>query len=454
MPERFTLAELPVTRRQALRAGAVAVGGTALGGLLAGCGGERSPTSAEGAGALGPNEKVTIDYWIGLGPDSTKATRTLVDGFRRAKPNITVNFKSYGQYGPLNTALQAALAARRPPALANIGFSDIAFAAEFFPHVTIEDQLKAVLGDRAEGYLSDTFAPEILALGNSGGVQHLLPFLIGTPYLFYNRDAYAEAGLSSPPATWPELREHAGALTKQSGRASFSIPEKGYFWAYQSLVESNGALVLTEQDGRQVTQIDQPEAAEALQFMADMIRKDKSAAYLEEEQGGASYQSGTLPMLTGFSSQVAGAVDGGRFRVGTAPLPLWEGKERRIPVAGNGFMFFNVDAKQRAAAWQLVEFMLRPDSLLSWTAATGYPPTRKGLLDTAPFQGFYEENPLFNVDIQQLEDVVPWVSFPGKDGPKALEELSETRDRIYVGQDTRTVLGNAAKRINELIADA
>src|SRR5262249_14946025 len=158
------------------------------------------------------------------------------------------------------------------------------------------------------------------------------------------------------PATWPALRECAARITAKTGRPCFSIPEKGYFWAYQALVESNGALVLTPNGDRFETQIGQPAAIEAMQLMADMVLKHKTALSLTDSQAGVDYQNGPLPMITGFGSQVAGAVKAGRIQVGTAPLPGWPGKPRRIPVAGNGFMFFEVPDAQLAAAWKLVEF--------------------------------------------------------------------------------------------------
>jgi len=433
-------------RRDVLGGSAALLAGSIAGSLSTGltCTGARAATAT-------PDKPVAIEYWIGVGVDSSKAYQAILADFRRAHPNFDVKLNNYSDYGPLNTALQAAIAGRKPPALAEIGFDLIRYTAAFLPHIGVEDAAKAA-GEDGSTFLSDNFSQKILALGQVGGVQHLLPQLIGSPYLFYNQDAFARAGIERPPATWPDLRECARRITAKTGRPCFSIPEKGYFWAYQALIESNGALLLTQGRDRYGTQLGDPAAIEAMQLMADMVLRDKTALYLGDAQAGADYQNGDLPMITGFSSQVVGAVKAGRFKVGTAPLPGWPGKPKRIPVAGSGFMFFDVGEAERGAAWTLAKFMCEPAAQTMFTKGTGYPPTRLGVADNPTYLGsFYKDNPLFGPDIAQLDSVVPWISFPGQNGPQASKVLDETRDRIFAGQDVASVLQSSAKQISELI---
>lgn len=400
------------------------------------------------ATASGP---ATIDLWLGVGPDSAKVYRQLLDRFHAANPDITVRVNSFGEYEPLQTALQAAIAGKRPPAIAQIGFDIIQYAARFLPHLKV-DAAAAAAGVDGAHFLADSFSPQMLSLGRVNG-QDVLPQLIGSPYLFYNRDVLAAAGIEQAPDTWPALRTVAQRVTAKTGKPCFSMAEKGYFWAYQGLIESNGALLLAREGDRYVTQIDQPGAIEAMQLMADMVLEDKSALYLGDAQAGVDYQNGNLPMMIGFSSQVAGAVAAGKFRVGTAPLPAWPGKARRIPMAGSGFMVFDVgDAPAQAAAWRLVAFFCDPAVQAAFTKGTGYPPTRLGVAEDPAYLGpFYKDNPLFGPDIAQLAVAVPWISFPGRNGPQALQVLDETRDHIFSGESVAAVMKAAAGQINDLI---
>ncbi len=426
-----------------------------LGGALALLAGSAADLSSPLAGARAANtaaeEPVRIDYWIGVGADSANAYKAILAEFRRVYPSIDVKLNNYTEYEPLNSALQAAIAGHKPPALVGVGFDVIRYTAAFLPHLTVREAAKAA-GDDGAKFLSDNFSPKVLALGQVDGVQHIIPQLIGSPYLFYNQDVLAHAGVERAPLTWPEIRECAQRVTAKTGKPCFSIPEKGYFWAYQALIESNGAILLTHDGERYGTELDHPAAIEAMQLMADMVLKDKTALYLSDSQAGADYQNGDLPIITGFSSQVVGAVKAGRLKVGTAPLPGWPGKPKRIPLAGSGLMFFDVPEPERQAAWTLAKFLCEPAAQTMFTKGTGYPPTRLGIVDDPAYLGtFYKENPLFEPDIVQLGSVVPWISFPGRNGPQALNVLGETRDRIFAGQGVQEVMRSAAKQIIELI---
>lgn len=87
--------------------------------------------------------------------------------------------------------------------------------------------------------------------------------------LYYRRDHFREAGLdpNKPPRTWDEFLSYARILTEKSnGRTGFGISNKsGYHWS-NFVYQAGGQIVTTESGGRTRAVLDNPGAAQALDF--------------------------------------------------------------------------------------------------------------------------------------------------------------------------------------------
>ena len=138
--------------------------------------------------------QVTIEYWhINSATFGAKAVTQAVAAFEAEHPGIRVieRFQE-GSYGGLLTNLQAAIAAGRPPAVAQIGYNFRLFAFNELPHVPIDTFSDR--GDYAD--FVDTFIPGMLRLGtDENGVLRAVPFAVSVPMLYYNADLFREAGL-------------------------------------------------------------------------------------------------------------------------------------------------------------------------------------------------------------------------------------------------------------------
>ena len=105
-----------------------------------------------------------------------------------------------------------------------------------------------------------------------------VPFQRSTVIMFYNKAAFAEAGLDPehPPANWQEMREDARRLTKKDadGRVSrWGIEIAGGdqpYWMFQALAIQQG-LVLSDEEGL-TTRFDEPRAIEALDYWMALVR--------------------------------------------------------------------------------------------------------------------------------------------------------------------------------------
>lgn len=167
--------------------------------VLSGC------SSSSKDSAATSDEPVTITLWHNLGDtQNAEATKALTDAYTALHPNVTFDLVS--QPGDNYFALlQAAAVSKSGPDLALMWTG--LFALKYKSYLT---NLKGLVSDAAlarEGSLewtADNFdaasGPYVMPLDRQ--------FYIG----FYNKDAFAKAGVSAVPTTWNELYAACGKL--------------------------------------------------------------------------------------------------------------------------------------------------------------------------------------------------------------------------------------------------
>ncbi len=413
-------------------------------------------TTPVGAPALtlDPGKKITIEFWYSVVSSATLgAVHENIRRFNQTFPNVTVSEKNFSSYPELSTAVQAATAAKVPPALAGIGNNFLTYTIATFPHLTITEAARR--DPQGTAWLTDNFIPSILDVGKVNGVQHAMPLGISNPLLFYNKDLLRQVGLDQPPQTWVEIAETARRTTAQSKGISLAIRDNGSLWDYQALMESNGARILSGSGTEVRVGLDSPEAIEAMQLVADMALKDKTTAPIAASEMQPAFFSGKLAMLVDSSSNIANYKQNARVPFGTAMFPTFGQKPRRVPAGGQSVFIFATDPTQQAAAWEFLKSFNSPESLTSWHTSINYLPARKGLVDDPRYlKPVFGDEPLFKPALDEIPDVVPWISWPGKNGLQADKEAFDVVGRVLSGtQDVPTALKEVTQRVNQLIRE-
>jgi multiple sugar transport system substrate-binding protein len=438
-----------MSRGEFLLRGALAGGGLlAAPALLAACGG--GDGGAQGELALRSGERVNIDFWQ-VYPGGSEIFRGINKGFRKENVGVDVT-EIPGAYQGLAQKLQAAIAAGEPPAVVQVGYDALRYAAGVLPHLSADEAARRSRG--GESWVSGSFARNILALGTVDGELHFLPYSISTPVLWYNEDALERAGVQEPPRTWEEVREDARRVSERTDLLGLTMT--GYLWNMQAAVESNGARVLADTGDGLRCEIDSPEAVEATRALAEMALEDKSASFpalAQVQQTIGNFAGGKAAMLLESSAAFGIFRKGAKFPFGSATFPTWGEKPRRVPAGGNALGIFAKEEAQQAAAWEYIRFLLSPEALTAWDKETGYvPPLWEVAEDPRYLGGYYEENAAARAGLEQLEGVVPWASFPGQDGLQANKEIEDAFSRIFTGeQEVAPAYEQAAKKINGLI---
>jgi multiple sugar transport system substrate-binding protein len=192
-------------RKMNRRVAVVAVSAiTALG--LAACG-----SSGGGSGSSKNTlSLVAADYGTGPANSSTKYWQGIADDFHKANPNITVKVKTVN-WNDFDNQIQTAVQNHQQPDITE---------GDYFANYAQEGLLyKASDVMTNPGNLVPVFAN----LGSYKGTQYGIPFTTSSRTLFYNKKLFTQAGITSAPQTWDDVKADALKI-KALGKVGFGLP--------------------------------------------------------------------------------------------------------------------------------------------------------------------------------------------------------------------------------------
>ena len=272
------------------------------------------------------DKKVQIEYWHVASESFGGATvKELVADFNAKHPNIQVVEKyNPDMYKGLTQNLQAAIASGKNPDVVQMGWSYLNYAAENLKYTDLQPMIEKQAPED-KNFLKENYLPNVLALAQTDdGKQIGIPYSISVPVLFYNPEIFTAAGLdpNNPPKTWKEVVNAAKQIKEKTGNMGFFMQEYADNWTQQAIIESNGGSMLKNEGGKVKAGFDTPEAAEAYQLLADMV-KDGNGLHATNEEGFQAYLSGKLGMVCTTIGKRANFEKSAKFKVmaPTTPAP-------------------------------------------------------------------------------------------------------------------------------------
>lgn len=338
---------------------AAALAATAALALVGGCGsgGTSTPPPSPDGSASGtpstPAEGGTITFMGWGSPQEVSVFEQLIAKYEAAYPGMKVDYINVPA-ADFNTKLQTMIASKQTPDVFYLTpenvmpFASAGLLNDLSGYVEDNELFKAdnVWAKAIDMYRYDGTTPGV-------GAVYGLPKDIGPFALAYNKDLFQAAGIPDPdpdvPWTWDEFVANAKKLTsgegenKTYGTAPYSL---------ESAVWSNGADWLNA-DHTQVTVTD-PKFVEAMQWVADLILKEKVAPSNEEESSLGSFQrfiDGKIGMM-GIGPWSQGQFwDEVKFNWDLMPWPVPNaGDKPAIWYGGIGFAVANSSQNKEAAA--------------------------------------------------------------------------------------------------------
>jgi multiple sugar transport system substrate-binding protein len=389
---------------------------------------------------------VAIEYWhVNTESFGGPAVRELVAAFNKAHPDIVVSehFQPNTYTGLLEN-LQARMAAKNPPDVAQIGYLYIDYVVKNLPYSPVGDSLDA-------RFLRD-FPGNLLDLARRDGKLVGMPYALSNIVTFYNADMLKAAGLdpNAPPTTWDGWRDAARKIKEKTGKPGIYVQVLDDNWSTQAMIESHGGRLLGCSAGHSAPAFDSPAAAGGIQYWSDMVH-DGDALNVLWNQGQQAFVAGQVATFITTIAKRDTLQTSVKFDLRATTFPTFGKTRPRLPAGGNALMVFSQAPEKRAAAIEFIKYLESPEALAIWTKGTGYIPTnpraREALAD------FLQKNAMERVAMDQTPLVVPWTSFPGKDGLAAEQELFGALQRSLSGETpAATALGAAAQRVAPTIA--
>lgn len=183
-----------------------------------------------------------------------------------------------------------------------------------------------------------------------------------------------------------------------------------------------------------------------------MVIEDKSALHMAADEGIASFSSGKVGILAGSSAKIGTISSSVNFELRGATYPVFEGKERRLPVGGNFIAITAQDPEVQKASWEFLKFIMKKENLAKWTVETGYMPPRPEAREDKALKAQVEASEPLRAAFEEMDTLVSWAAFPGDVGVRAEKMFADARDRILGGKAAVTdALQQAQDELNKLL---
>jgi sn-glycerol 3-phosphate transport system substrate-binding protein len=254
-----------------------------------------------------------------------------------------------------------------------------------------------------------SFYPAFMENSQTGGKTWGIPFQRSTIVLYYNKEAFKEAGLdpNKGPANWKEMAEFGEKLTKRdaSGKVTqwgVQIPSSGFpYWLFQGLAIENGVNLMNAA-GTEVY-YDKPEVIAALQYWVDLVKKYKvhPEGIVEWGTTPKDFFERKVAMMWTTTGNLTNVKSNAKFDFGVAMLPA--GKQRGSPTGGGNFYIFKKSTPaQREAAYKFIKWVTTPARAAQWGIETGYVAVRADAWETPAMKQYVAGFPAAAVARDQL----------------------------------------------------
>lgn len=350
-------------------------------------------------------EPVQLSFWypVDLGGGLAKVIDGLVGDFNKTHPDIQVTATYTGNYDVTLQKIQASKLAGTLPDVAVTEISSVPVLAALGAAQPVDELIDTSGGKK----FLDRFWPSMLLNCSYGGKVYGVPFQRSTPVMYYNKDAFSEAGLDpeKPPVTWDELISVAQKLTKREGdrttRWGIELPLEAFNWFYYAVTYANGGETLST-DGTKVLW-DEPKNIEALQFWHDLVNKYKvTPAYTPWNDGPQEFAAGKTAMVWHSTGSQAFMRQNVKFHWGLGRIP--KHTQFGPPSGGGNMLTYATDPGRKKAAWTFITWMSEAPQAARWSIASGYLATNIASWELPEMQALIKEHPEVLVTKAQLAD--------------------------------------------------
>ncbi|TAA23839.1 sugar ABC transporter substrate-binding protein [Pseudoxanthomonas winnipegensis] len=387
-------------------------------------------------------QRTTVRFWA-IGREG-EVLGTLLPEFEAAHPDIRVDLQQIPSTAA-HEKLLTAFAADTLPDVCQLGNTWIAEFATLKALTPLEPYVQ-----RSAVVKQDDYFPGIWQTNMIDGRLVGIPWYVDTRLLFYRKDILREAGVALPITTWDQWNAAMARIKAHVGPDRYAIlMPLNEFEQQLSLALQQDDPLLRDHDNR--GNFESPGFRAALAFYANTFAQGWAPKMSETQVSNVwdEFFRGT------YSFYLSGPWNIREFRIrapealkdqwGTMALPGPHGPGAGI--AGGSSLVIFQRSRNKDAAWQLIEFLSRPDIQQRFHALIGDLPPRRSTWHTPQLEG----DPLARAFADQLERVKPT--------PKVLEwerivqEMRLVTERVVRGGERQdAAVADLDQRVDKILA--
>jgi multiple sugar transport system substrate-binding protein len=355
----------------------------ALMGVMALCG----SAAACGGGTAGSPSVVTISIqWSTSVPQALNQLKVYTQQFEKLNPDIKVDVETV-PLSDLDTKILTDSEAGTLP--------DIVIASTY--EGEIDAQQKHIWANLSQ-YMTPSWVKSMDFI--PGSLDEMGTYAVpisrqSEGVVFYNKQAFAAAGITPPPVdqawTWAQFTAAAKKLTHGSQYGLGERDEGGYTIEKTALnyFLSSGHDVIYQQNGQWQSSFTLPAVQQAVQFFTSLVRVDKARSPDNvgwgTPQATEAFNDGKAAMVIigdWFQSDLTGKF-GKNWDM--MLFPVATPTTRPTVVLGQNYMNISNQSQHKDDAWKLINFLMQPKRLsLLDEINKSDPPSTKGAL-SQPF---------------------------------------------------------------------
>lgn len=398
--------------------------------------------------------KLDFYYPVQVGGPVTKVIDGYVAKFMAENPDIEVAPIYSGNYTDTTTKALTAAKAGTPPAIAVLLATDI---FTLIDEDVIDPIDQFVKTDEDKAWI-DGFMPAYLKSAQTQDRLWSVPFQRSTAVMYYNKQAFREAGLDPEnyPRTWDDMVAAGKAVTKKDAAGNttrWGIGIAGNVgssqWLFGALAAQNGARLMNDEGTE--TYLSDPKVIAALQYWVDLSMKDgvHPKGIFEWGTAPADFLAGRVAMIWHTTGNLTNIRKNASFDFGVAPFP---GNPEPASVLGGGnfYIFKDAPEDQKAAAFKLAKFLTSDEILADWAVQTGYVAPRDGAWKTRTLTDYAAAEPNALVALEQIPASVP--EFSTHENARTTKILNDALAAALTGNKTpEAALTDAQAEIDRIL---
>ena len=415
--------------------------------LLAGCGGNStsSGTAAAGGAQSGGTAAASGDssassgttelvFWHNRGGSAGEVLQTIVDDFNaNAGAELGIHITAVYQSDSVSafkTLVQAKDTSNYPD-LIQIFAGDVEYMSTVEAVVPVGDLMA-----KDDSFDADILE-SLLTTYTYNGTLYSMPFHASTMGFFWNKTAFAEAGLDpeTPPATIDDMAKMAEKLLKVESNGTVSqyaitLAVSNVYLNHWISGQGEYSFIGDNEAGRagRMTKVTFDTDGTMAKFLTEWKKVLDTGAvqYIESgNQARDEFCSGLSAMLCSSNSALGSVTTMSKemgFDFGVAPLPkVSESDSGSVAPGGTSVYILNKgDEAKIQAAWDFIKFWDAPEQQYAFCSVTGTVPVNEQTFDYEPMKEYVEENPYFVVFYDALKN----------SNPKVQEHLAPTQQEF------------------------